>query len=102
MSKPSRAEIEAILAGLGNDTFAGITRTVDLTVPFARALCTALLERMDRVEELEGRHESGEVFGESEEDRRKRLGIDDAYDKGWADARDERARKSLGGSNGGR
>lgn len=32
----TRAEIEAILAGLGNDTFAGITRTVEPAMTAAR------------------------------------------------------------------
>jgi len=51
MSAPSRSEIEAILAGLGPDRSFGSSTYAVITTPNLRALCTALLESMDRVEE---------------------------------------------------
>lgn len=42
MTLPTEA-LEAIIAGLGNDTFAGITRTAELKVPVVRAMATELL-----------------------------------------------------------
>jgi ABC-type branched-subunit amino acid transport system ATPase component len=58
----TRAEIEAILAGIGpnghgQETHAGIL-TSDI-----RALCTALIESMDRVEELEAKLEKANRWG---------------------------------------
>jgi hypothetical protein len=49
----TRAEIEAILAGLGPDQEGYILQRTDLHTVVVRALCTTLKESMDRVEAVQ-------------------------------------------------